>query len=117
MLYRPLLDPATGRVRFRHNALPPGGDWVYLRGVPIMNSTTAVISQGAAAIANYSNGVPIDINGAVAIVVTGTVSHYSGGLPFTSAGRVRVAVPAAAVDHYSNGVPFTVEGYVHGIQV
>lgn len=83
--------------------------------------------DGTSAPTHFSNGLPYENDGSVAVAVDGVIDHYHQGLPFTADGRLAVtlsgtptrfgggAAPFSAsgqlvlgtdVNHYCGGVPF-----------
>ncbi len=83
--------------------------------------------DGTSAPTHFSNGLPYENDGSVAVAVDGVIDHHHQGLPFTADGRLAVtlsgtptrfgggAAPFSAsgqlvlgtdVNHYCGGVPF-----------
>jgi hypothetical protein len=92
--------------------------------------------DGTSAPTYFSNGLPYENDGSVAVAVDGVIDHYHQGLPFTAYGRLVVtlsgpptrfgggAAPFSAsgqlvlgsdVTHYSGGIPFTATSAINSI--
>ena len=90
-------------------------------------------TSGAGTPSHFSNGLPYESDGSVAVVIDGVVTHHHQGLPFTAEGRLAVTlsgpptrfgggltplndsgqlVLSSDVTHYSGGVPFNSDGTV-----
>lgn len=72
--------------------------------------TSGHMRLGTAAPDSFSNGVGYDA-GVLAVDSASAISYYSNGLPFTSAGRICVAV-AGVTDRTATNIPFTSAGRV-----
>lgn len=71
---------------------------------------SGVMKLGTAAPTSFSAGVGYDA-GILAVDSVNAIAYYSGGLPFTAAGRLCVAVGGAA-DRVAANVPFTTAGRI-----
>ena len=90
-------------------------------------------TSGAGTPSHFSNGLPYESDGSVAVVIDGVITHHHQGLPFTAEGRLAVTlsgpptrfgggltplndsgqlVLSSEVTHYSCGVPFNSDGTV-----
>ena len=110
-----------------------------LQGVPPKDAAGRIIMGHHTQVPHhFANGLPYEVAGVLAIDITGAISHYAQGLPFTANGRLvtsdrepityygggaapfdangRLAVDVAGpITHWSSGVPYTATGHIAAI--